>query len=334
MNDYRNAPDYYAVLEVAKTASQEEIKSSYRKLAKQWHPDRHQDNKAAAEEKFKAIGEAYSVLSDETKRKDFDNRNNHSHRNFWGQTAVWPDDIDSFIRAHRPPPRGRDVRGSMGISLKEAVIGCSKTIRVPKTCPCKPCTGTGAKDNQFSVCGSCGGTGKQVIHAGTFVRTTACYRCAGNGRTPKEKCPPCSGTGRTMTEVMLEVEIPAGIHAGAVLVARGQGEEGPGGPGDVHVVLNVEADPKFTRDGDCLLTTIEIPMEKAMLGGDVCFQWIDGSNLSIAIPEMCPNGKVFEIAGKGAAYGAPLIVQTSYSVPSSMSKEDRATVASVFAKYK
>ncbi len=293
--------DYYEVLGVERSATPDEIKKAYRALAKKYHPDLHPDDEEAAE-KFKEASEAYAVLSDETKKRQYDQ---FGHAAFDGSAGFGQggfdfnsadfSDIFSDIfgdifgggrsrGASNGPMRGENVRTSVRITFKEAIFGCEKDITMNLKDPCPTCSGTGAKPGTNPVmCARCGGKG-QVIYTqqsffGTVRNVQSCPDCGGTGKVIKEKCTDCGGTGYKVSRKTIRVSIPAGIDSGMSVRIREKGEPGyNGGPrGDLLVEVIVSSDPNFIRDNETIYSTVNISYPVAVLGGSVKVETVDGS---------------------------------------------------------
>ena len=307
--------DYYEVLGVSKTATQDEIKKAYRKLAKQYHPDMNPGD-AQAEAKFKEASEAYGVLSDETKRKQYDQ---FGHAAFEqggaggaGGFNYQDMNVDDILRgfgfgdifsdlfgggfggstsrgraqSYNGPTKGRNVATTVRINFEEAVFGCEKNIEINYKEDCPTCHTTGAKPGTSpETCTTCGGTGQVVRNRQSFLgvmrEVSACPDCGGTGQIIKEKCPDCRGAGYKSKKKKISVTIPAGIDSGQSIRISGMGEPGTNGGsrGDLFVEVMVGRHPIFARDGLNLYSTASITFTEAALGGDVKIKTIDGDVL-------------------------------------------------------
>lgn len=318
--------DYYSILGVSKTASADEIKKAYRKLAMQYHPDRNPDNKEA-EAKFKDINEAYEVLKDEQKRSAYDRYGHQAFTGGMGGTGANPfngfdftgagfADVFSDIfadftgqgrsRAQSYARRGDDIRYDVTLSLEEAYAGIEKEITVTTSKACESCNGYGTADGKEPpVCPTCGGRGKvRTQQGGFFVFETTCPQCRGTGRVVMEKCKKCKGTGKEKIEKSLKIKIPAGIENGTRMRVSGEGEIGKnGGPkGDLYVFITVKNHKTFARDGADLFIEQPISMAKAALGGNFKIKAIDGEELDVEIKSGTqPNDRI-RLKGKGMRY--------------------------------
>lgn len=315
--------DYYEILQVERTASGDEIKKSYRKLAVQFHPDKNQGD-AEAEENFKEIGEAYEVLSDEEKRAAYD-RFGHSafSQGGGGFHAHDPFDVfrevfnqggggggifgsifeEAFGGGSRSRGRGADLRYDMQVTFEEAALGCEKEITLKKLEVCEECGGTGAaKGARVKTCPTCQGTGQVYMQRGLFSVAQACPTCHGTGEVIDKPCPACDGEGRVEQTSKIKIKIPPGIDDGSRLRSSGQGEAGlRGAPaGDLYIVVHVQDHPIFTRDGTHLFCEVPISFASATLGGEVKVPTLDGSAM-VKIPAGTPSGKIFRLRGKGVA---------------------------------
>ncbi|KAB0587008.1 molecular chaperone DnaJ [Comamonas kerstersii] len=308
--------DYYEVLGVSKTASDDEIKKAYRKLAMKYHPDRNQGEKGKeAEEKFKEVKEAYEMLSDGQKRAAYDQ---------YGHAGVDPNsgmgggfgaggfaeafgDIfgDMFggarTRGGRQVYRGNDLSYSMDITLEEAAKGKDAQIRIPSWDSCDTCHGSGAKPGTSpKTCTTCGGQGSVQMRQGFFSVQQTCPHCRGTGKIIPEPCPSCSGQGKIKRQKTLEVKIPAGIDDGMRIRSSGNGEPGVNGgpPGDLYIEIRVKEHDIFERDGDDLHCQVPVSFITAALGGEIEVPTLQGK-VAIDIPEGTQAGKQFRLRGKG-----------------------------------
>ncbi len=351
--------DYYEVLGVPRSASIDDIKKAYRKLAMQYHPDRNPNSKAA-EEKFKEINEAYEVLSNEEKRARYD-RFGHAGvgtsaasdgaNPFAGRGSM--DDIfsafsdlfgsqfgEGFAEAtgSRRRSRQRGVPGSdlkirLKLTLEEIANGVDKTLKVKKQKTCEACNGTGSKNGNYDTCPTCNGTGevRQVSRTmfGQFVNITTCPTCNGEGRIVRDKCSVCHGEGRVQGEATIKVSIPAGVTEGNYIPLRGQGNAGlrGGAPGDLLVVIEEEEHPFFTREEDNIVYNLNISFADAVLGAKVSVPTLEGS-MVVEIPPGSPSGREIRIPEKGIkhlnSYGrGDQIVRLQIHVPSQVSSADK-----------
>lgn len=332
--------DYYEILGVEKSASAEEIKKAYRKKAFEFHPDRNPDN-SEAEEKFKEAAEAYEVLRDAEKRERYD-RFGHAGVNgnagFSSNEDVFSHFGDIFGDlfgfggmggggANRPQ-MGNDLRYNLKISFKQAANGDEVTIRVPKNVTCPECNGSGAAEGTTpETCSQCHGTGQVTRRQGFFQMSTPCPSCRGEGQINRHPCPRCRGR-RLIQEIReLSVRIPAGIDNGNRLRLRGEGEAGiNGGPaGDLYVVITVEEDKVFDRQGQDLILTKEITVVQAILGARIEVPTLD-EPIELSIPKGTQSGHVFRLADKGMPYlghnqRGDLLVEVIVRIPSKVSDE-------------
>ena len=317
--------DYYEVLGVSKDADEATIKKAYRKLAKKYHPDINPGDKEA-EAKFKEASEAYAVLSDADKRRQYDQFGHAAFENGGGGGAGGFDfgdmgDIFSDIfggdifggmfggggrsRNSNGPRRGADVRVNVRITFAESVTGTSKKIDVTLKDPCTKCNGTGAKPGtQPQTCSKCGGKG-QVVYTqqsmlGMVRNVQPCPDCHGTGKIIKEKCPDCYGTGYISSKKTIEVSIPAGIDNGQCVRIQGKGEPGVNGGqrGDLLVAVMISADPEFERDGYNVFSNVKISYPKAVLGGEIKVRTVDGEVLYDVKPGTDSGSRV-RLKGKG-----------------------------------
>lgn len=344
--------DYYEVLSVERTADGEEIKRAYRRLAMKYHPDRNPDD-TEAEVKFKECAEAYEVLSDDQKRKIYDQ---YGHEGLRGHGAAGHDfnrmnvdDIFSMFndifggggsrsRARGGTPRGYDLEYEVELELDEVRTGTERDVEFKRLDVCSTCTGTGAKPGTTPVsCGTCGGSGQVVQQGlgGMFRMVTACPDCRGRGRVVAEKCPDCRGRGRVSVKRSLTVRIPAGIRAGQAVRVAGEGEppqpeaspDGSGQRGDLHVVVRVREHERFERDGDHLLTAVPVSFAQLALGATLEVETLDGS-VEVRIPAGTQHGSIFRVPGaglpslRGGATG-DLVVIAQLVVPRRLTEDQR-----------
>ncbi len=316
--------DYYDVLGVSKSATADELKKAYRKLARQYHPDVNKDNPDAAE-KFKECSEAYSVLSDETKRAQYDQFGHAAFENGggpgaggFGGAAGMEDIFDMFFgggrggfgggrRPKSGPLRGADLRLDLEISFEEAAFGVEKEVRVTREDTCDHCEGTGAESGSESeVCPDCHGTGEiqftQNTMFGQMVNVRPCSRCGGQGRIIKNPCKLCGGAGRFKKDKKLKVKIPAGVDTDSRLRVSGEGEAGlrGGSRGDLYVYLYVKPHKFFEREGTTVLCEVPINIVQATLGAEIKVPTLDGQ-VVMKVPEGTQPGKILRLKGKGIA---------------------------------
>lgn len=318
--------DYYEILGVTRTVDEAGLKSAFRKLAMEHHPDRNGGCENAAG-RFKEINEAYSVLSDPQKRAAYD-RFGHAGVNggggaggFGGQgfdasdifNDVFGDVFGEMFgggrRQSNGPQRGQDLRYDLEISLEQAYAGAEVEIKVPAAMTCEVCEGSGAKPGTNpTVCGTCGGAGRVRATQGFFAVERTCPRCGGSGRLVLDPCANCHGHGQVRRERVLSVRIPAGVDDGARIRLAGEGDAGArGGPrGDLYIFLSVTPHELFERDGLDLLCTVPVPMTTAALGGEIeapCL--LGGENcdgeckISVSVPEGAQTGKTVRLKGRG-----------------------------------
>ena len=327
--------DFYEILGVTKTASQDEIKKAYRKTAMQYHPDRNPGDKAS-EEKFKEAAEAYEILSDTDKRAQYDRFGHQAFGagrgggGFSGGAGMNMDDIfsqfgdifgddspfGSFFGGgggggrRSSGGRNRGVRGSnlrikIKLNYEEMAKGASKTVKVKKYVPCATCSGSGAKDkNSVQTCGTCGGSGQvrrvQNTFLGQMQTVTTCPTCNGEGSTIATKCSACKGDGRVYGEETVTIDIPAGVQEGMQLSLNGKGNAGErgGANGDLIVLIEEEAHAQLHRDGLNVAFELHLSFPDAVFGTQVEVPTIDGK-AKIKIPAGTQSGKVFRLKGKG-----------------------------------
>lgn len=310
--------DYYEVLEVARDASQHEIKSAYRKLALRYHPDRNPGDHEA-EERFKQASEAYSVLSDSDKRARYD-RFGHEGPGMAGgaggfsgfDPATFGDfadilgDLFGLGGARRGggprPTAGADLRYDLDLSFEEAAFGCEKKIAVPRLESCGDCRGSGSADGKVDRCSACAGQGQVLFRQGFLTVSRPCPQCRGTGRTIKSPCGRCHGAGRAEAVRELSVTVPAGVDSGARLRLSGEGEAGEhGGPrGDLYLFLEVAEHPRLERHGADIVGLVEISYAEAVLGATHTIETVHGER-SLEIPPGTVHGTEIRLRGDGVA---------------------------------
>ena len=310
--------DYYKVLDVAKNASEADIKKAYRRLAMKYHPDRNPGD-SDAEERFKEAKEAYEVLTDAQKRAIYDQ---HGHdgidaaRQGGGGGAggfggadfgdifgeVFGDIFGGGRRGGRSQVfRGADLRYELELELPQAVFGYTTEIEIPRLMECETCHGSGAAKGHSPVtCDQCQGSGQMRISQGFFQLQQPCNRCRGTGRIVKNPCDTCLGQGRIRRTRKLSVKVPAGVSTGDRIRLGGEGEAGRNGgpPGDLYIEMNVKPHPIFERDGDDLSCEVPVGFATAVLGGSVKVPTLEGE-VSIKIPPETQSGRVFRLRDKG-----------------------------------
>ncbi len=342
--------DYYEVLGVARDADQKQIKRAFLKLARSLHPDVNKE--PDAEERFKEVNEAYSVLSDERKRANYDQFGNADGPGGFGSEYVDMSDIfgggfggisdifDSFFggggqggRAART--RGRDMGITLRISLAEAATGCTKTIAYDRLSPCDDCGGSGvAEGGHEKTCERCHGSGRvievQRTIFGQMQSQTTCPVCHGSGRTIDNPCDTCQGEGRTPSHETVKVDIPAGVHSGQSLRIDGRGEAGVRGDasGDLVVTIHVLEDERFERQGDDLYAVMQVDAIDAMLGTTMAMDGImPDERVEVVIPQGCQYGQRVTIAGMGmprlgSSARGDLVVVVQVTIPNDLNKQD------------
>lgn len=355
--------DYYEVLGVDKTATENEIKIAYRKLAIKYHPDRNPGN-AEAEEKFKEAAEAYDVLHDPQKRQQYDQFGFNAPGGgfsggggFGGGFSM--DDIFSMFGdvfgghgggfsgfsgfgggAQHAQYRGSDLRLKVRLTLQEIATGVTKKFKVKKDVPCSHCHGSGSEDGSgTSTCPTCQGRGVVVktVHTmlGMMQTQTECPTCHGEGTIIKNKCHECGGTGVTKGEEVVEIKIPAGVAEGMIVNVPGKGNAGQrnGVNGDIQVYIEEIASDTFVRDGQDVIYNLLLDFPTAALGGEVSIPTIDGSKVKVKIEPGTQPGKTLRLRGKGLpqvpGYGSgqgDLVVNISVYVPKELSKEERKAI--------
>jgi len=340
--------DFYEVLGVSRDASDAELKTSYRRLAMQYHPDRNPNN-PEAEEQFKACSEAYQVLSDPEKRAAYDRYGHAAFQNGGGaagnpfQGAGFQGDLGDIFgdifgemfgggggRRQSRVQRGRDLRYDLTLEFEEAVFGVEKEISIRRMEACGDCGGTGAANGKAPVtCTQCAGRGQVRFQQGFFSVAKTCTRCGGTGTTITDPCTGCHGEGLQAKKHSILVKVPAGVEQDTRIRYQGEGEAGRfGGPaGDLYVILTVKAHKFFERDGDDLHCVMPISFPQAALGTELQIETLEGA-ATIKIPEGTQNGKEFRLRNKGVPHlnergQGDLIVEIRVATPSKLSKQQK-----------
>ena len=341
--------DYYDVLGISRGASEQDIKSAFRRLAKDCHPDRNASDKSA-EQKFKELNEAYEALKDPQKRAAydqfghaaFDGRGGHGHGfgpDFASSMSdIFDDLFGEFMGGRRGAgprrsgrERGADLRYNMEVALTEAFSGKTAQIRVPTSITCNGCSGTGANPGtKPSACPTCGGIGKVRASQGFFTIERTCPGCHGRGEIISDPCSECSGKGRVVKERQLSVNIPAGVEDGTRIRLAGEGEAGlRGGPaGDLYIFLSIKPHEFFQRDGADIFCRVPISMTTAALGGQIDVPTIDNGKTRVKVPEGTETGKQFRLKGKGmpvlrSKVTGDMYIQVEVETPKSLNARQR-----------
>lgn len=312
--------DYYEVLGVGRSASDEEIKRAYRKLAVKYHPDKNQGNKEA-EDKFKEATEAYEVLADSKKRQTYDQFGHagldgmggggFNSSAFSGFEDIFGGDFSSIFdnffggggqRKSGNQHRGNDLRYTMEIDFREAVFGCKKEINFRRITQCGTCSGSGSKDGKVQTCQQCGGYGQVRRSTGLFSLSSTCPACNGNGSTISNPCGSCRGSGQQQSEQRLNVTVPAGVDSESRIRLEGQGDWGRGSrsrAGDLYIVFLVHPHKHFERHHNDLYCALPLSFTQAALGGNVFLETLDGKQIKLKIPSGFKNGQRMRIRGEG-----------------------------------
>jgi molecular chaperone DnaJ len=358
--------DYYKTLGVSKNASADEIKQSYRKLARKYHPDANKGD-SSSEERFKEISEAHNVLSDEKRRKEYD----EARSLFGGGGMRMPggqggqggynfdlgdlfgggganttggklgDLLGGMFGGGRGgtqarPRRGADVETETTLTFADAIDGSTVSLRLAGEGPCSTCHGTGAKAGSVPrVCPTCEGTGQASKNLGGFALSEPCRTCRGRGMVVDDPCDVCSGSGRAMSTRTIQARIPAGVADGQRIRLKGKGAPGErGGPsGDLYVRVHVTPDPVFGRSGDNLTVTVPVSFDEAALGAEVKVPSHRAVPVTVRIPPGTPNGRTFRVRGKGIrrksdGLKGDLLVTVDVQVPAKLSDKAREALES------
>ena len=348
--------DYYEILGVARNASEPDLKSAYRRLAKEFHPDRNAGDKEA-ERKFKEVNEAYEALKDPQKRAAYDQFGHAAFEGGMGgrggghgfgpdfatsMSDIFDDLFGEFMGGRRGAAgagqrrgtgreRGADLRYNLDITLQEAFSGKTAEIIVPASVSCETCSGTGAKaGTKPKTCSTCGGAGKVRASQGFFTIERTCPACQGRGETIDDPCPNCHGSGRITKERKLSVNIPQGVEDGTRIRLAGEGEAGlRGGPaGDLYIFLSIKPHAFFQRDGADIFCKVPIAMTTAALGGQIEVPTLEGTTTRVRVPEGTESGKQFRLKGKGmpvlrSKVTGDMYIQVDVETPKNLTRRQR-----------
>lgn len=346
--------NYYDILGVAKTASDDDIKKAFRKLAQQYHPDK----KSGDEAKFKEVSEAYAVLSDKKKRAQYDQFGQYQaggagpgfgggfegfdfsqfQNGFQGGFSFNGADFDlgdifgevfGGRGGARAQARGRDISIDIELTFKESILGTERRVLIGKVGVCDVCEGSGAqKGSDMKTCSTCNGKGDiretRNTFFGNFTSTRACPTCNGRGTVPEKPCTACAGAGVRKREEEIHIVVPAGVEDGEMIRMPGRGEVAPGGgAGDLYVKLHVRRDPALAREGNNLVTTISLKLTDALLGTELQVSTIDGKT-TVSVPAGTSHGDTLRVRGEGVPYGrgnrGDLVVRVTIDMPKKLSR--------------
>ena len=355
--------DFYKVLGVSKDASADDIKKAYRKLARANHPDSHPGDKAA-EERFKAVAEAYDVVGDTEKRKKYDemrsafgggfgpftgaptgggrtfNVNDLFGTGAGGSSGGGFGDLFGTMfgggRSSRTsaPRRGADIETEATIGFADSIEGVTVSLRLSSDAPCGDCSGTGARSGTMPrVCPECDGVGMRAASVGgAFTMNETCPACGGRGLVVDDPCPTCHGSGRGLSNRTISARIPAGVKDGQRIRLRGKGASGERGgpPGDLFVTVHVSPHPLFGRKGDNLTLTVPVAFDEAALGAEIKVPTLGGAPVTVKVPAGTPNGRTFRVRGKGVrrkdGHHGDLLVTVEVQVPAHLNEGARAAI--------
>lgn len=351
--------DFYELLGVDKKASKDEIKKAFHKLAHKYHPDK----KEGDADKFKEVSEAYSILSDDKKRAEYDSygrvfggAGGPGAGGFGGFQGGAGFDFSQFQDAFqgggfdmgdifgdffgggastRSRARGRDISIDLELPFRESIFGTKRSVLLAKTSRCEACQGSGAEmGTELETCAKCNGNGTvretQNTILGTITMQSACRNCRGTGKVPKVKCSTCRGEGVYKKQEEIEIVVPAGIENGEMIRLTGMGEAVAGGnSGDLYVKVHVQSDPRFKKDGPDLVTELSIKLSDALLGSEYKLQTLDGEE-SLSIPAGVSHGEVLKVKGRGvpvrASKRGDLLVRVKITLPSKLSRTARGLI--------
>ena len=355
--------DFYATLGVSKDAKSDEIKKTYRKLARELHPDKNPGDKKA-EERFKKVSEAYDVLSDATKRKEYDEARSlygsggfgrggfggggggfggrggqqydvNFEDLFGADNSGFGDFLGGVFNRGRgtssqQPRRGADLESELTLSFDDALDGVTVPLRLSSDGPCTSCSGTGAKSGTVPrVCPTCEGSGQVARNAGGFAFAEPCVACSGRGLVVDDPCTSCRGSGRGKSTRTVQARIPAGVKDGSRIRLKGKGAPGErGGPnGDLFVLVHVSGHPVFTRKGDNIAVTVPVTFTEAALGGEITVPIPRGGTVTLKIPAGTANGRTLRVKGKGLrrkdGTNSDVLVTVDIAVPQNLSSQAR-----------
>jgi molecular chaperone DnaJ len=332
--------DFYEVLGVARTATTEEIKRAYKRLAIEHHPDRNQGD-PAAEERFKECSEAYAVLSDEDKRARYDRMGMGAFDG--GASGFDTVDLGSMAEVlegllgdmlggrRRRGRAGRDLTYELELDFIEAAHGAEKTIEVTRPSMCDGCAGSGAEPGtSVAPCPTCRGRGTVRYQRGFFSAARPCHACNGSGKKIDSPCKACRGEGLVPKKEELAVKIPAGVADGSVRTVRGAGEQAPGGSGDLHVTVHVKPHPLFAREGADLTCEVPVSFPQAVLGAEIDVPTIDGK-VKMKLPPGTQSGRIFRLRGKGlpvfgGAGKGDQLVKVLVEIPEKINRKQRKLI--------
>ena len=354
--------DYYKTLGVPKDAKPDEIKKSYRKLARKFHPDANKGD-AASEEKFKEISEAYDVLADPTRRKEYDEARalfgpgggggfrvpgggagggttfdfgdlfGGGRAGAGGVGDIFADILRNRSGARAAARRGADVKSEVTLDFTDAVEGATVALRMSTEQACPTCHGTGGKGGSLPhECPVCHGTGQTARNQGGFAFAEPCRECLGRGMVVDDPCPDCHGSGRAMGSRTVNVRIPAGVKDGQQIRIHGKGAQGERGgqPGDLLVTVHVPPHPLFGRSGDNLTLTVPVSFAEAALGGEIRVPTLGGSPVTLKLPPGTSNGRTLRVKGRGATRKdgskGDLLVTVQVVVPDKLSSKAKEAV--------
>jgi molecular chaperone DnaJ len=346
--------DYYAILGVSKSATQDDLKKVYRKLARKYHPDLNPSDKSS-EQKFKEINEAYSVLSDEKKRTEYDQFGKSPYEGsgqwdegarpdfskgfeFGGFNDIFSDYLGSGARHATFHGHGEDMLMAIELSLEEAFTGVTRTINLTREVPCNSCKGTGAEN--YQICDKCRGTGRIQSSRGFFKMAQGCPACGGTGRKVTSVCKTCRGKGNRMQTDSIKVKIPAGADTGSIVKLKGMGGAGEGGgaAGDLRIEVTVRPHHFFTRKENDLYINVPATFGEAALGAKIEVPTIDGSTM-MTIPSGTQGGQKFKLSGKGfpskktGARGNQYIV-VNIAVPKEINAKSKDAIKDIETLYR
>ncbi|MCX7913209.1 MAG: molecular chaperone DnaJ [Thermodesulfovibrionales bacterium] len=340
--------DYYKILNVSKDASQDEIKKAFRKLARKYHPDLNPGDKSA-EEKFKEINEAYAVLSDPQKRKEYDSYGttfegfegftNYDFKETFEFGDIFGDLFSSLGKKGRPAyERGEDIYAGIELTMEEAFKGVTKPITYTRSINCDACGGTGAES--YEKCDRCDGSGNLKVSKGFFRMAQLCPECGGTGKRHTSLCKRCAGRGKITQTETLNVKIPAGVDNGSVVKIAGKGNAGSGGgpAGDLHLEITLKPHPIFKREGDDVYIQLPVTIGEAALGAKIEVPTLDGMTI-MKLPAGIQSGQKLKLSGKGfispkSKRRGDEYVEIRIVVPKEITEKAKEAIAVIESLYK
>lgn len=342
-------PNYYEILglteedkNLSEEAFQKKLKECFRKKAIYYHPDKWanatEEERKEAEEQFKKVNEANSILSDPQKRAAYDNGGDDG---FGGMSEFFRQHMENFYNMGKQEraPRGINYKVYVSLTLEECVKGCSKVIEVDRDIPCSACNGTGSKDGQKHKCPHCGGTGYIVTRTQRgftlFQSSAPCPHCHGTGVVISDPCDKCRGTGFEKEHISLKINIPSGVQEGNTMCLKGKGGVVDGVAGDIFVIIQEIRDERYEREGLDILYHVDIDLYEAWCGEKIEVKTFDGNIIKLKVPELSPDGKILRLKGKGLTINGQtgdMYVNLHYIIPKKLTNEQKKLLKQFYKK--